>query len=158
MKSYIYTVIILLFISNCTLNKVVNHHGVHFLEKKYQKITNNNNNNKNDIFELLGPPSTNSDFNENIWIYIERSKISSRITKLGEKVLVTNTIVVIEFDNRGIVKDKTLFDKNDINNMKFVKETTTESLRNKDIVYEVLSGIGKRIDDPLGKKKARAQE
>ena len=158
MKSYIYTVIILLFISNCTLNKVVNHHGVHFLENKYQKITNNNNNNKNDIFELLGPPSTNSDFNENIWIYIERSKTSSRITKLGEKELVTNTIVVIEFDNRGLVKDKTLFDKNDINNIKFAKETTTESLRNKDIVYEVLSGIGKRIDDPLGKKKARTQE
>ena len=158
MKSYIYIVIILLFITNCTLNKVVNHHGVHFLENKYQKITNNNNNNKNDIFELLGPPSTNSDFNENIWIYIERSKTSSRITKLGEKVLVTNTIVVIEFDNRGLVKDKTLFDKNDINNIKFAKETTIESLRNKDIVYEVLSGIGKRIDDPLGKKKARTQE
>ena len=157
MKNYIYIVIILLFISNCTLNKVVNHHGVHFLEKKYQKIINNNTN-KNDIFELLGPPSTNSNFDENIWIYIERSKASSQIIKLGEKVLVTNSIVVIEFDNRGLVKDKTLFDKNDINNIKFAKETTAEALRDKDVVYEVLSGIGKRIDDPLGKKKARVQE
>ena len=153
MKSYFYIVIIFLLITNCTLNKVVNHHGVHFLEKKYQKIANNNTN-KNDILKILGPPSTNSDFNEDIWIYIERSKTSSGITNLGKKKLTTNSIIILEFDSKGMLKDKTLIDKDDINKINFAKETTSESLRDKDLVYEVLSGIGKRIDDPLGKKKA----
>ena len=34
MKNYFYLIVIFLFISNCTLNKVIKHHGVHFLEKK----------------------------------------------------------------------------------------------------------------------------
>ena len=129
---------------------------MHFLEKKYQKIANNNTN-KNDILKILGPPSTNSDFNEDIWIYIERSKTSSGITNLGKKKLTTNSIIILEFDSKGMLKDKTLIDKDDINKINFAKETTSESLRDKDLVYEVLSGIGKRIDDPLGKKKARTK-
>ena len=129
---------------------------MHFLEKQYQKIANNNTN-KNDIFELLGPPSTNSDFNEDIWIYIERSKISSGITSLGRKKLVTSSILILEFDSKGILKDKTLLDKDDINKISFAKETTSETLRDRNLAYEILSGIGKRIDDPLGKKKARTE-
>ena len=38
MKNYFYLIIISLFISNCTLNKVIKHHGVHFLEKKNEKL------------------------------------------------------------------------------------------------------------------------
>ena len=34
MKIYFNLIVIFLFISNCTLNKVIKHHGVHFLEKK----------------------------------------------------------------------------------------------------------------------------
>ena len=83
MKKIIFSFFILFFISNCTLNKVIKHHGVHFLDKKQSKLIINKSN-KNDIIELLGPPSTKSTFDKDMWIYIERSTSSSKITKLGK--------------------------------------------------------------------------
>ena len=43
------------------------------LDAKYQKITVNVTN-KNDLINIIGPPSSKSEFNENQWIYIERKK------------------------------------------------------------------------------------
>jgi len=43
---------IFLLISNCTLNKVVKHHGVHYLDKKQEKLILSNTN-KNDIIKIL---------------------------------------------------------------------------------------------------------
>ena len=44
-------IILLLFISNCKLNKVVKHHGVNFLDQK-QKTLKINATNQNDIIDL----------------------------------------------------------------------------------------------------------
>jgi hypothetical protein len=41
----------LIFLSSCTLNKVVQHHGVHNLEKKQTKLIINYTN-KNDIIRI----------------------------------------------------------------------------------------------------------
>tara|TARA_Y100000591_G_C21521169_1_gene539382 strand:+ start:333 stop:590 length:258 start_codon:yes stop_codon:yes gene_type:complete len=71
-------------ILNCTFNKVIQNHGVHNLEKKQAKLKVNNSN-KNDIFETIGPPSTKSSFDSDIYIYIERKTSSSKLTKLGKK-------------------------------------------------------------------------
>ena len=60
---------IFLLISNCTLNKVIKHHGVHYLDKKQEKLILSNTN-KNDIIKILGPPSTKSTFDNDVWIYI----------------------------------------------------------------------------------------
>ena len=62
--------IIFLIISNCAQNKVVKHHGVHFLDKKQEKLVLNSTN-VNDILLLMGPPSTQSTFDNDILIYIE---------------------------------------------------------------------------------------
>ena len=55
-------------LSSCTLNKVVHHHGVHNLEIKQAKLKINKTN-KNDIIELIGPPSTKSTFDNDLYIY-----------------------------------------------------------------------------------------
>jgi outer membrane protein assembly factor BamE (lipoprotein component of BamABCDE complex) len=107
MKNIIYVVIIFVFITNCTLNKATNHHGVYFLEKKQQKIFVNKTNN-NDIVEILGPPSNTSNFNEKLLYYIERSSTSSKFTKLGKKNLIANNVLILELIKRGIVKEKIL--------------------------------------------------
>ena len=95
----------ILFISNCSLNKVVKHHGVHFLEKKQQKLILSNSN-KNDIVTLLGPPSTKSTFDNDIYIYIEKKTSSSKLTKLGKKKLIRNNVLVLEVNNKGILVSK----------------------------------------------------
>ena len=68
---------IIVFLASCTQNKVTSNHGVLSLEKKYNEIFIKKTN-KNDILDILGPPSTDSTFNNNIWIYVERKKINHK--------------------------------------------------------------------------------
>ena len=57
---------------------------MHFLKKKSEKLVIGKAN-KNDIFELLGPPSTKGSFDEELWIYMEIQTSSSKLSKLGKK-------------------------------------------------------------------------
>ena len=63
----IYLIIIFFFILNCSLNKAVKNHGVNLLEEKQEKLILKTTN-KNDIVKILGPPSTKSSFDNDIWI------------------------------------------------------------------------------------------
>jgi len=94
MNKLIFIIVISILIQNCSLNKVVKRHGVQNLEKKSKKIVLNQTN-KNDIFELLGPPSTYSLGSIETLIYIERSTSSSRLSKLGEKKLLKNNVLIV---------------------------------------------------------------
>ena len=67
----IYILFLLILLQNCTINKVVQHHGVHNLEKKQEKLKINQTN-KNDVIKLIGPPSTRSSFDNDVLIYIEK--------------------------------------------------------------------------------------
>jgi len=143
--------IISIFIQNCSLNKVVNRHGVQNLEKKSEKIILNQTN-KNDIIKLLGPPSTYSLGDIDTLIYIERSTSSSKLTKLGGKKLLRNNILVVEINNRGLAVNKSFLDKEDMNKIDFSKKITQKRYSDNDFVYDFLSSIRKKINDPLGKK------
>ena len=154
MKNILFIIIALFIISNCTLNKVIKHHGVHFLEIKKEKLALNNSN-KNDIIKLLGPPSTISLFNEDLWIYIERNTSSSKISKLGKKKLLTNNVLVLELNDRGILQEKTFLNKEDMKDLKFSKSFTEMSISKKSFVYDFLRTIRQKANDPLGKKRKR---
>ena len=121
------------------------------LEKKSEKIILNQTN-KNDIFKLLGPPSTYSLGNVDTLIYIERTTSSSKLTKLGGKKLLTNNVLVLEINNRGLAINKSFLDKEDMNKIDFSKKITEKKYSDKDFVYNFLSSIRKKINDPLGKK------
>ena len=143
--------IISIFIQNCSLNKVVKRHGVQNLEKKSENIILNQTN-KNDIFKLLGPPSTYSLGDIDTLIYIERTTSSSKLTKLGGKKLLRNNILVVEINNRGLAVNKSFLDKEDMNKINFSKKITQKRYSDNDFVYNFLSSIRKKINDPLGKK------
>ena len=153
MKKILY-IIILLFISNCSLNKVILHHGVHNLEKKQAKLKINETN-KNDIIKLIGPPSTKSSFDTDVYIYIEKKTSSSRLTKLGKKKFIANNVLVLEIDSRGILLDKKFYNKEDMNKIKFTEDTTSINYSKKSFVYNFLSSLRQKIDDPLGKKRIK---
>jgi len=147
-------ILILLYLSSCSLNKVVHHHGVHNLEKKQAQLKINNTN-KNDILKLMGPPSTKSAFDTDIFIYIERKSSSSKLTKLGKKNLLTNHVLVLEIDNTGILLSKKFFDKNDMNKIEFDPSQTGINYQKKSFIYSFLSSVREKIDDPLGKKRIK---
>ncbi len=139
------------FITNCSLNKVIEHHGVHFLEKKQEKLILNSSN-KNDIIKLLGAPSTTSTFDKDLWIFIERNTSSSRLTKLGKKKLLDNNVLVLEIDNKGILVGKIFLNKNNMQKIKFSQHFTKMSASKQSFVYDFLNSMRQKINDPLGKR------
>ena len=153
MKRYFF-ILLLLLLYQCSLNKVVLHHGVHNLEKKQTKLQINETN-RNDIIKIIGPPSTKSSFDNDILIYIERKTSSSKLTKLGNKILLVNNVLVLEIDNRGILIDKKFYNKEDMQNINFDEEITTVSYSKKSFIYNFLYSLRQRIDDPLGKKRIK---
>ena len=151
MKNFYYIIFIFFFISNCTLNKVVKHHGVHFLEKKHNKLKINKSN-KNDITSLLGPPSTKSTFDKDLWIYIERATSSSKVTRLGKATLLKNNVLILEINNKGLLSEKIFLNKENMNKVKFSKEFTEMTHSKQSFLYDFLSSIRQKVKDPLGKK------
>ena len=148
----IFIIIVFFLISNCSIKKVVHHHGVHNLEKKQSKLIINVTN-RNDIVKLLGPPSTKSTFDNDIFIYIERKKSASKLSKLGKRKLLKNDVLVLQIDTRGLLLNKQFFNMKDMNKINFDKTITAANYQEKSFIYNFLSSLRQKIDDPLGKKR-----
>jgi len=108
--------------------------------------------NKNDIYNLLGPPSTSSSFDKDILIYIERTTSSSKLSKLGKRKLIKSNVLILEIDNKGLLTEKIYLTKNNINKLDFTKDTTEMNLNKKSFVYDFLNSVRQKMNDPLGKK------
>ena len=131
---------------------MVKHHGVHFLEKKHEKLVLNSSN-KNDVLKLLGEPSTKSTFDNDVWIYIERKVSTGKIYYLGKEKLIVNNVLVLELNNMGLVASKKLYKKDDMNKLTFAENSTDPKYRKRSFVYDFLSSMRQKINDPLGKRK-----
>ena len=145
-------IILTLFLSNCKLNKIVKHHGIHNLESKSSQLTINSSN-INDINKILGPPSSTSYFNNDVLIYLERKTSNSKLLKLGKKKLIANNVLLLEINNRGILIKKELLNKDDINKLRVSLKKTNVSSDKDSFLIKSLSNVMKKIDDPLGKKR-----
>ena len=146
--------LLLIILTQCSLNKVVLHHGVHNLEKKQTKLKVNYTN-KNDILTIIGPPSTKSTFDTDVYIYIERKTSSSRLSRLGKKKLLANNVLVLEIDSNGILQSKKLYNLEDMEKLKFDEDLTSVNYSKKSFIYSFLSSLRQKIDDPLGKKRIK---
>ena len=140
-------IIIFIFIINCSGNKVSNYHGPKILETKYEKIIVNKSN-KNDIIKFIGHPSSISKFNSNKWFYIERKQTNQSLFKLGIKKISKNNILVIEFNNKGLVKNKKLVNLNDMNELKYVKKITTKEFEQDNTIYNIFSSLREKVNAP----------
>ena len=138
---------IVFFITACSSNKVSKNHGFISLENKSKKIVINKSN-KNDIIELIGDPSSISKFNTNKWFYIERKQTNQSLFKLGIKKISKNNILVIEFNNKGLVKNKKLVNLNDMNDLKYVKKITTKEFEQDNTIYNIFSSLREKVNAP----------
>jgi len=149
-----FLIFVLIFLTNCSLSKVIQHHGVHNLEKKQAKLKINYTN-RNDIVKLIGPPSTKSTFDNEIYIYIEKKTSNSKLIKLGKRKLLTNNVLVLEVNNAGILLSKKFYNKDDMNKLKFDEVKTSVNYTKRSFVYNFLSSLRQKVDDPLGKKRIK---
>ena len=148
-------ILILIFffiLSNCTLNKVNKHHGVHLLKKKNEYLIIKETN-KNDIIKLLGHPSTESKFDNEIFIYIEREITRGKLLKFGKNILIKNDVLILEIDSKGILLSKKFNNIDDMKEIKFSENETSIHRKKNDFIYSFLSSLRQKINDPLGKRK-----
>ena len=139
------------------MKQVVKHHGVPNLEKK-QKMLLVNSSNKNDIIKILGQPSSKSKFDNDTWIYIERKQTQSKIKNLGRMKIYKNDVLVLEIDKFGILKSKKFYNKEDMENIKIVEETTQAGFTKTSFIYDFLSSMRQKINDPLGQRAKKRKE
>jgi outer membrane protein assembly factor BamE (lipoprotein component of BamABCDE complex) len=157
MIKILYIIILSLVVANCNLKKVVKHHGVPFLEKKQETLIVNKAN-KNDITKILGNPSTTSKFDNDVWIYIERKQTQSKLKNLGRMKIYKNDVLVLEIDNYGILKKKEFYNKDDMKNIKIVEATTEAGFKRNSFIYDFMSSMRQKINDPLGERAKKRKE
>ena len=151
MKYITYLLIFLLFTS-CSFDKVVKKHGVRNLEKKQEKLIIFETN-KNDIRKILGPPSSISTFDNDLWIFIEREITHEKLLKLGKEKLIKNNVLFLEINSQGVLVKKTLYNINEMNEQQLSDLSTESKYTKKSFVYDFLSSMRQKINDPLGKRK-----
>ena len=105
------------------------------------------------IIEIFGPPSTISTFDNDVWIYIERKITKSSLLKFGKKKLLVNNVSILELNSKGLLVKKDFFDKEKMNKINFSKNETQVLNKKDSFIYNVLSSIRHKINDPLGKRK-----
>ena len=133
---------------------MVKHHGIHFLEKKQEKIKVFDNN-KNDVKSILGPPSSSSFFDNELWIYIERKTTASELKTLGRKKILVNNVLILEFDSRGLLVKKNFYDKENMKKIKITEGNTKVLSKKKSFIDNVITSLRQKINDPLGQRKAK---
>ena len=143
--------LLFLFILNCSVNKVSNLHGSRFIDTKYDSIVLNKTN-KNDIRKLIGPPSSISEFTGN-WFYIERKKTNQQILKLGKKKISKNNVLLLKFDNMGLVVSKEIIDIDDMNEIKIAEKKTTKKFKQDNTIYNIFSTLREKINAPTRNRK-----
>ena len=108
--------------------------------------------------KILGNPSTKSKFDNDVWIYIERKQTQSEIKNLGRMKIFKNDVLVLELDNYGVLKKKEFYNKDDMNNIKKVEATTVSGFDRNSFVYDFMSSMRQKINDPLGQRAKKRKE
>tara|TARA_Y100000590_G_scaffold3521_1_gene4676 strand:+ start:12066 stop:12521 length:456 start_codon:yes stop_codon:yes gene_type:complete len=140
--------ILVFFITlSCSNNKVFINHGLTALESKSEKIVIGNTN-KNDVLNIIGRPSTVSLFDENSWFFIEREQMNQSVFKLGKTKLTKNNVLEIIFDDYGIVKLKKVYNLDNMNELKIVKNKTKKKYDDTSTLGKVLKSLEQKINNP----------
>tara|TARA_B100000242_G_C42749720_1_gene349542 strand:+ start:74 stop:487 length:414 start_codon:yes stop_codon:yes gene_type:complete len=133
---------------NCSGNKISNYHGSKLLEMKYDKLQVNITN-RNEVIKIIGPPASISDFNKNRWFYMERLKTNQSLIKLGKQKIKKNNVLIVDFDKKGILKNKELLNLDNMNDVKYLKTVTKKDFKNNNMLYGVFSSLREKVNAPL---------
>ena len=109
-----------------------------------------NSTNKNDIVKIFGEPSTKSSFDNDVWIYIERRITNTHL--FGKRELIVNNVLVLEIDQMGLLAKIDFYDIEDMNKLKFDKDSTEITYGKRSFIYDFLSSMRQKINEPMKKK------
>ena len=150
-KYIVLLISIFLLVANCNNKKVSSNHGFKALEVKMNKISINESN-KNDILKIIGPPSFKSGFDNNLWFYVERRKTNQPLRKLGIKKIEINNTLALQFDNTGILQNKKIVKKDQMNDLKFSNVSTQKDFKQNNFLFNVFSSLREKMNAPSKKR------
>ena len=144
LKNHIFLIFLFIILLGCQLQESTKNHGIIFLKNRSEKLVENTSN-KDDVLRIVGQPHTKSINNENEWFYIERVLTKGEYHKLGQNILKSNNVLVLNFDKYGILKNKTFLNKEDLKKISFSTSTTNNELSQKSFVERFLSSIRSKM-------------
>ena len=124
----------------CQLQEPTRTHGIIFLENRAAKLEIDKSN-LNDVIDILGHPHTKSISNKNEWLYFERVLSKGEFHKLGQNILKSNNVLILEFDKFGILKNKALIGKDSKNKISFSKNETINNVTQKSFVEKFIQSL-----------------
>ncbi len=65
--------------------------------------------------------------------------------KLGRNVLLNNNVLIVKFNNQGILKEKIIYNKDDMNDYKFAEVVTVNEIRRGSFIDSFLSSIREKM-------------
>ena len=128
----------------CQRQEVINTHGIAYLENR-EKLLTINESNKNDVIQIFGQPATKGMNDENLWIYIERTRTRGTLLKLGRHYLKKNNVLILEFNKLGVLTEKEFYDKEKMNKIRFAKIVTENDLKRENFIYSFLNSVRQKM-------------
>mgnify|MGYP004195216605 FL=1 len=140
----LYIIFFLFFLDNCQLKEANKSHGVNFLENR-EKTLIVGKTNQNDVVKLIGKPQSTSLTSKNNWIYFERTLARGKLIKLGQNVLKENNVLELKFDKYGILTSKKIYNKKNMNVVKYSKKETENDVSQQSFIGKFLSSVKQKM-------------
>ena len=134
-KTIFFLLVYLIFFTGCQRH----------LDKR-EKLIVVNKSNKNDAIKILGHPATKGMIDDNLWIYIERTKTRGKLLKLGRSYLKKNNVLILEFNKYGVLNKKEFYDKENMKKINFATAITENDVRKENFIYSFLSSIRQKME------------
>ena len=69
-----------------------------------------------------------------------------------------NDVLVLEIDDYGILKKKEFYNMKDMNKITGVEDTTEASFARNSFIYDFMSSMRQKVNDPLGVRAKKRKE
>jgi outer membrane protein assembly factor BamE (lipoprotein component of BamABCDE complex) len=140
-KNFVVIIISAIIFISCTLTPNIKKSGINNLGIIQEKFIINTTN-KNDVLNELGESILTNYPNNNIWVYIE-TEIQKKF--FGRKELLKNDVLVVSFNNKGILVKKNLYTKDYMMKVSFDEEFTRTYSINENFYKKFFASIRKRF-------------
>ena len=147
-RNFITYFLILIFTNSCKLSPSITHSGVINLEQK-KDVFFLGKTNKNDVIKEIGETLLKEYPEEKSWIYIETE---TKRNLLGKKILIKNDILMLGFDDKGILLTKDFLNLKNIKDLNFNEETTSTLAIEESNSKKFFSSMRKRFRTLADKK------
>jgi hypothetical protein len=69
-----------------------------------------------------------------------------------------NDVLVLQINNYGVLEETEFYNKDDMENIKIVEASTKDAYNRNAFIYDFLSSMRQKMNDPLGQRAKKRKE